>query len=99
MLPEIVLNKLQTICSDNAALPSSYIVSGELARVGDGPIAFGAIVDVWDGTYRDKEVSIKSLRVQTKNFEVLKKVRVLDHVYLSRVFTNTSSRSCWCGKG
>ena len=54
--------KLQTIRSDHATLPSSYNVLDELARAGDDPIALGAVVDVWGGTYHDKEVSIKTLR-------------------------------------
>ena len=68
-------NKLQAICSHHAILPSSYIASDEIARVGDGPIALGAIADVWEGTYHGKKVSIKSLRIRTKNYQTIKQVR------------------------
>ena len=49
------LHKLQAICSHRAILPSSYIVSGQLSRIGSGPIAPGAIADVWEGTYQDRK--------------------------------------------
>ena len=79
------LNKLQTICGRHATLPSSYIVSGEIVRVGDGPIALGAIADVWEGSYRGKKVSVKSLGVAMKNYQATKKVRILCGTSLSRL--------------
>ena len=39
-------------------------------------IALGAIADVWEGTYRSKKVSVKCLRIHTKNYQTLKKVRI-----------------------
>ena len=45
------LDKLQAICSRRAILPSSYIASGQIDRVGNAPISLGAIADVWEGTY------------------------------------------------
>ena len=70
------LRKLQAICGHRAVLPSSYIISNEVTRVGDGPIALGPIADVWEGDHRGKRVSIKSLRVSLDDDETLKKVRV-----------------------
>ena len=73
----VCLRKLQSICGRHATLPSSYIISGEIARVGDSPIALGAIADVWEGTHESKKVSIKCLRVPLTDNKSLKKVRVL----------------------
>ena len=70
------LHKLQAICGHQVTLPSSYIISDEIARVGDSPIILGDIVDVWEGNYRGKKVSIKSLRIHMKNYQTLKKVRI-----------------------
>ena len=98
------LSKLQAICGHHATLPSSYIVSGQIARVGGGPVDFGAIADVWEGTYHDKKVSIKSLRVRTKDKETLK-VCIRIGTSLSFPLNNTcgrcshSSKRPSCGKG
>ena len=54
------------------------IISGQLARVGDSPIARGAITDVWEGTYRNKKVSIRCLRTPLNEDQTLKKVRSRD---------------------
>ena len=98
------IRKLQAICGHHAILPSSYIVSGEIARVGDGPIALGAIADIWEGTYRHKRVSIKSLRIPLNDDQNSKKVRVLYSMSLSRLPKNAcgpyshSSKTPLCGK-
>lgn len=70
------LHKLQTICSHHVALPSSYVISNGIARVGSAPVTLGGAADVWEGTYHGEKVSIKSLRVRTRNQRTLKKVRV-----------------------
>ena len=99
------LRKLQAICSRHATLPSSYILSGQIARVGDGPIAFGVIADVWEGTYGNKKVTIKCLRAPLTDSKAIKKVRVLCNTSLSRLLKNTcwsrshSSKRPLCGKG
>ena len=82
------LRKLQAICGHNVTLPSSYIVSGEIARVGDDPIAFGVITDLWEGIHRGNRVSIKPLRVPLNDDQVLRKVRVLHSISLSRLRTH-----------
>ena len=48
------LRKLQVICGNNMTLPSSYTASGDLARVGDEPAAFGGFADVWEGTHQGR---------------------------------------------
>ena len=70
------LRKLQVICGHYAALPPSYFASGEIVRVGDNPAVVGGISDVWEGTYRDKRVSIEHLRVLLNDDQTRKKVRV-----------------------
>ena len=57
-------------------LPSSYAVSGQLAMVGDGPIARGAIADVWEGTYHNKKVSVRCLRAPLNDDQTLKMLKV-----------------------
>ena len=70
------LRKLQVICGDNMTLPSSYTASGDLARVGDEPAAFGGFADVWEGTHGGKKVCIKVLRVTLNDDPALTKVRI-----------------------
>jgi len=101
----ICLRKLQAICSRHAILPSSYIASGEIARIGGGPIAFGGIADVWEGTYRGDKVSIGCLKASLINDKSFKKVRVLCGTFVSRLIKNTcgppshSSKRPLYGKG
>jgi len=68
------LHKLQVICSDNMTLPCSYTVSGDLARVGDKPVAFGGFADVWEGTHCGTKICIKALRVTLNDDPTLTKV-------------------------
>ena len=67
---------LRDICGYRATLPSSCVVFDEIARVGRGPIAVGAIADVWEGTYRSKKVTIKCLKIPPNDDKTLKNVRV-----------------------
>ena len=69
------LRKLQAICGDNMTLPSSYTISGDLARVGDGPVAYGGFADVWEGVHCRRKVCIKVLRVTLSHGHTLTKVR------------------------
>ena len=99
------LRKLQAICGHHAALPPSYFASGEIVRVSDHPIAVGGISDVWEGTYRDKRVSIERLKVPLNDDQGRKKVRVWYRKPLVRLLKNTrkdrsrSSNRRLCGKG
>ena len=70
------LRKLRAICGYHATLPSSHIISGDLAKAGEGPIAFGGFADVWKGTHGGRRVCIKVLRVSLNDDESLTKVRV-----------------------
>ena len=99
------LRKLQAICSRHATLPSSYIVSGEIVRVGDGSTALGTIADVWEGTHGSKRVSIKCLRAPLTDNKSFKKVRVLCNIFLLLLLKNArgphshSLKRPLCGKG
>ena len=98
------LHKLQAICSNHATLPSSYFASGEIVKVGDNPVVLGDISDVWEGTYRNRSVSIERLKVPLNGDQVCKKVRVrygklLVHIYLTRKGRRRSSNRQSCGKG
>ena len=86
------LNKLQEICGHHTILPSSYIASGQIARVGDGPVALGVTADAWEGTYRGKKVSIRCLKIRTENYRILKKVRIRYDASSSRLLKNTCGR-------
>ena len=79
------LNKLQAICGHHATLPSAYVVSDQISGVGDGPVALGAIADVWEGTHRGKRVTIKPLKVPLSDDRTFRKVRVLYNMSLSRL--------------
>ena len=69
------LSKLQAICGDSMTLPSSYAISGDLARVGSHPIAFGGLADVWEGAHGGRKVCIKVLKISVHNDQTLTKVR------------------------
>lgn len=70
------LRKLQTICARHTILPSSYAVSGGLARVGDKPVAFGGFADVWEGIHNGRKVCVKALRFYLDDEPTLTKVRI-----------------------
>ena len=84
VVPEC-LEKLQAICVDRETLPPSYIISGELARVGNRPIAANAEVDLWEGTYRGKKVYIYSSQIPTGGRRDIMKVRILSRVSSSHM--------------
>jgi len=88
-LSQRCLHKLQVICSHHVVLSSAYIASGQIARVGDGPIALDAIADVWEGTYRNKKVLIRCLRAPLSDDQTVKKVRSQDGTSLSCLLKNT----------
>jgi hypothetical protein len=60
------LRGLRKICGTKELLPSSHILSDRLKQNGDSPSAFGGSADVWEGTYGDQKVAIKSLRIKAK---------------------------------
>jgi hypothetical protein len=54
---------LRKICGTKELLPSSHVLSNGLKRNGSSPSAFGGSADVWEGTYGDQKVAIKSFRI------------------------------------
>ena len=70
------LKKLQTICTHRGTLPSSCILSGELARGGHIPVAANANCELWKGTYHDKQVCIFSYKTPLGNYCDRVKVRI-----------------------
>ena len=68
------LHRLQAICSHQGILPSSHIISGDIARLGDYPVASGGFADVWEGTHGDIKVCIKYPRITIKNRQEVEKV-------------------------
>ena len=75
VVPEC-LEKLQAICAYRETLPSSHILSGGLARVGNRPIAANTEVDLWEGTYRGKKVYIYSSEIPAGGRRNIMKARI-----------------------
>ena len=76
------LRKLRAICSCHATLPSSHLVSGDLAKLGDHPIFAGGFADVWEGTLGGRRVGVKVLRVSMNEYDSIKKVRArAQHIF------------------
>ena len=82
------LHKLQAICAHRGTLPSSYIISDNLSRVGGHTITLGGYADVWEGTYRRWRVSIKCLKAPLNDGQTLKKVCIRCGTSLSRLLKN-----------
>ena len=80
------LRKLRAICGHHTTLPSSHTICGDLARIGESPIAFGGFADVWQGTHGGRGVCIKVLRVSLNDDESLAKVRIR-HPHVIFLFT------------
>jgi len=99
------LHKLQAVCAHRETLPSSYIVSGNIARDGGHPITYGGIADVWEGTYRHRRAYIKLLKAHLNGNQALKKVCIRCGTSLSRLLKNTHGPCSYfakrpsCGKG
>lgn len=70
------LHKLRVICSDHAILPSWYTISGDLAQIGNNPVAVGGFSEVWRGTHNGRNVCIKRLKVSDQSREAAEKVSV-----------------------
>ena len=88
------LRKLQAICGHHAVLPSSLFASGEIVRTpNDNPVVLGSISDVWEGTYRNKRVSIECSKVPLSDNQACKEVRVRREKPLIRVCLRTPVRA------
>lgn len=68
------LHKLQTICSSRKILPSSYLITSGLSKIGDLPVASGGFGDVWKGTYGSVVVAIKCPRITLTDRDHVEKV-------------------------
>ena len=72
------MDALLDICARRGTFPSPYIISGELAKVDDSRIDFNADSDLWEGTYRGKQVHIMSMEDAEMNNDVRGSHLVLD---------------------
>ena len=70
------LRKLQAICDQNSTLPSSYILSDEIATADDGPIAHGDNIELLEGSCGGRKVSIIRPRAFSDDDETHRKVCV-----------------------
>ena len=86
------LRKLQAVCGHHAVLPSSLFASGEIVRMNDNPVVLCGISDVWEGTYRNRKVSIECLRVPLSDNQAYEEVRVRREKPLIRVCLRTPVR-------
>ena len=68
------LHTLQAVCSNHGILPSSHIVSGGIAKIGDYPVASTNLSDVWEGTHKGTKVCIKHPRITIKDRQQIEKV-------------------------
>ena len=87
------LHKLQAICDHHTVLPPSYFASGEITRVGNHPTVLGGVSDVWEGTCRNKRVSIEHLKISLNDDQARKKVRVRHGKRSVRVYLRTPIRA------
>lgn len=67
---------LRKTCAEVGILPSSYYLdNNQMSKVNDVPFASGGYSDVWRGSYKGGDVSIKAFRVYTTdNIRQLTKV-------------------------
>ena len=68
-------------------------MSGEIVRVGDGPVDRGEGDDVWEGTYLGKRVFIKRLKTPPNDSQTIKEVCVRCNGSLSRLLKTACGRS------
>ena len=58
-----ILQKLQGICISRTCIPSSYVIPMNLLNINKKYLASGGFSDIFQGTYRGREVCVKRLRV------------------------------------
>jgi len=68
---------LRKMCLEHGRLPPSYVITDELRQIGEHPCGKGGYADVWRGVYRGSWVAVKALRLNSKDFASLEKVRPL----------------------
>ena len=68
-----IFKRFRQLCGQTGLLPTSHTIPVTLIRTSEHPVASGGFGDVWEGTYNDKPVAIKALRVYRG--EDIRKVR------------------------
>jgi len=68
---------LKKMCLEHGRLPRSYTTADEVRWIGEHPCGRGGNADVWCGAYRGCKVAIKVLRVSSRDFSSLERVRSL----------------------
>ena len=76
-----IFKKFRQLCGLAGSLPASHIISEDLIRTSEEPVASGGYGDVWEGIYNDKRVAIKALRVY-RDDDVRKVSKVIHLAFL-----------------
>ena len=66
---------LRKMCREHKSLPSSYVIAGELKKIGEPPSGSGGYANVWCGMYRGSKVAIKVLHVSAVDPASVERVR------------------------
>ena len=85
----LCLHKLQAICSHHKIVPSSYIISGDIAKVGTYPVASTDLSDVWEATFNGTKVCIKQPKITRANYQDMEKVNNLHGTPIPRLLNDT----------
>ena len=75
-----IFKKFRQLCGRAGSLPASHIISENLIRTSEEPVASGGYGDVWEGIYNDKRVAIKALRLY-RDDDVRKVLKVTHPVF------------------
>jgi len=75
-----IFREFRQLCGLVGSLPASHIISENLIRTSEEPVASGGYGDVWEGIYNDKPVAIKTLRVY-RDDDVRKVSKVIHPVF------------------
>ena len=68
---------LRKMCREHRMLPTSYVITNKLNRIGELPSGSGGNADVWCGVYQGSKVAIKVLRVCSRvDLPSMERVRV-----------------------
>jgi hypothetical protein len=72
---------LRKTCADFGILPTSYrLDDDQIKKLSGVPFASGGYSDVWRGSYKGENVSIKAFRVYTSdNIKQFTKVLIISH--------------------
>jgi hypothetical protein len=70
------LYKLCDLCGRSGLLPESYCLVEDIQLLGNRPISLGGSSDVFRGTYAERLVAVKVLRVSVDDQDNVKKVQL-----------------------